>query len=632
MLADRYELHALLGAGGMAEVYEATAHGAHGFVRRVAVKRMLSESTSDPDGVRLFLDEARIASRLHHASIVAVLDCGVVDDAPFQVLEFVDGWDAAALMRRVKALGRSVPLDVALYITTEVAHALAHAHEATNERGAPLGIVHRDVKPSNVLVSRGGDVKLGDFGIALASERASRTTGFVARGTPAYMPPEQLRGVGVDHRADIFSLGCTLHALVTGASPLTEESARAALLSGARLPLASTLPPGILAIVARAVSVDPHARFPSARAMAHELGSELSRLLRTDPRSRMRQWLDELDAPPRAVKKVPPSVLVSSMQPSRTTGSRLAATLTETDRVFTSHTAPMNGPSLPAAYAATLPAAQASAPPPAWSASGVPAPPAPSGLQLPLPPHAPGGGKNGLVFVIALIVPITLALIAGAGVVAGHWLSRGAAGDAGPALAPPADGAATVGGSTGPSAGSAATSAGSAATSTAKPPPVAGKAQGETGAAELAGTGPPVSDGCICNAEHEEGISGVCHPQLARAPVCQCIVPSGPNLCWVAFSKDGSGGNSLCPERSRPMPSSAREGDPCVGFPMVVSTVKDAEGKSISRTSTEAARSGKLDVCDRCPGAGRVYPRTPGAPCVGISPNGARVRGKVDCR
>ena len=637
MLADRYELRDLLGVGGMAEVHEAMAHGAHGFVRRVAIKRLLLETSDDPTIVRMFLDEARIASKLHHASIVAVLDYAVADDVPFQVLELVDGWNTAALMRQVKARGQTMPLDIALYIATEVAHALTYAHEAKDERGVPLGIVHRDVKPSNVLVSRGGDVKLGDFGIALARERASKTTGFVARGTPGYMSPEQLLGTGVDLRTDIFALGCTLHALLTGWSPLTEESAREALMRGTKLPVAAALPPGILAIVERAVSVEAGARFATAREMALALGGELSQLLRTDPKSRMLQWLQLLAVPPRAsTTTIGTSVLTASTLTSTIGSTKLASTLAATDRIFTSRTAPMAGPSHPPpayaspAYASGRPPAYASYPPSAGS----------------YPPHgalprtvdstgasrtklsnvrAPKRDNRMLVFAIALLIPIVIAVIAVIGAVVGHQLSTAGAVDAGAATAP-LDGA--------PAARAAEASADAAATlATASP-----KAPGKTGASSpsttvtasgIAGTGPPVKDGCICIAEHEGGTTGVCHPQVVHTPACRCKLPGSTTLCWVAYDK---GGPAQCPERARAMPASVRDGEPCVGFLEVTTSTKTATG-FVEHTSTEPARSGVLDACDRCAGSGRTYPRTHGAPCVGIAPpTGTRVQGKVNCQ
>jgi len=296
VLADRYELVRVLGKGGMGVVHEAVSRGAQGFARRVVVKQLLIEADAGDllAVVQRFLDEARIASRLHHAGIVSILDCGVDEGLPFLVLELVDGPDLGAVLRLAEERRTRMPVDVALHIAADMAHALAYAHEARDERGAPLGIVHRDVKPSNVLLSRAGDVKLGDFGIAIAFERSAKTTGNITQGTPAFMAPEQWLGA-VDARADIFSLGCTLHAMLTGRSPLAGHGASAVLESG-EIVLPPGLPDDVRAIVARAIRKRADERYPTARAMAAALGEALAGRLRTDPKSALLEWLGSLEA------------------------------------------------------------------------------------------------------------------------------------------------------------------------------------------------------------------------------------------------------------------------------------------------------------------------------------------------
>ena len=161
--ADRYRIERRLARGGMAEILEATAVGAAGFERAVAIKRLLPEHGADPSFERMFIDEARIASRLHHPNIVSVLDFGVAGGAPFQVLELVEGLDAGRLRMRGDELGAPLDLDSALHIAAETARGLHHAHTASGRDGRPLGIVHRDVSPQNVLVSWTGEVKLSDL-------------------------------------------------------------------------------------------------------------------------------------------------------------------------------------------------------------------------------------------------------------------------------------------------------------------------------------------------------------------------------------------------------------------------------------------------------------------------------------
>lgn len=291
-LAGKYELVRPLGQGGMAEVFEAVLHGDAGFRRRVAVKRMAADRVGDERLQRMFVDEARLASRLHHPNLVAVIDFGISEGVAFQVLELVDGFDVARLANWGVATNQPMPDAVALGIAAHVAHALHAAHTATGDDGAPLNIVHRDVSPQNVLVSRGGDVKLADFGIALWEQRTEKTLGATARGKPTYMAPEQAMRSAIDGRADVFSLGCTLHALLTGHSPLQDENALVDLLSGVELEPASTLPPAIRELLGRAIRRDRQARFPTAEAFALECERVLKSLAPADfeLRRALREW------------------------------------------------------------------------------------------------------------------------------------------------------------------------------------------------------------------------------------------------------------------------------------------------------------------------------------------------------
>ncbi len=284
--AARYSIRKKLGEGGMAEVLEAVAQGDEGFTRRVAIKRLLPSHAADASFARMFLDEARIVSRLHHGGIVAVLDYGVVDGAPFQILEFVDGQDARTLVHRGRDRDAAMPLEVALYLVTEIARALHYAHEE--------GVVHRDVKPANILVSHAGDVKLADFGIAFASERTERTQAGVAKGTPGYMAPEQVFGGGIDARADIFALGCVLHALVTGDSPLSRAGNLEHIMQKEPIELASGLPEDIEAIIRHATFATPSQRYATARAMAEDTGAALASRLKTDAKGALLAWLERV--------------------------------------------------------------------------------------------------------------------------------------------------------------------------------------------------------------------------------------------------------------------------------------------------------------------------------------------------
>ncbi|MBP6631334.1 MAG: serine/threonine protein kinase, partial [Kofleriaceae bacterium] len=289
----RYRVVRRIGAGGMAEVFEAVALGEEGWQRRVALKRLLPDVTDD-EARRMFLDEARIAAQLHHGNIVAVLDYGLADGRPFQVLEHVDGLDARNVIDGGAA---PLPADLALYVVIMVAHALEYAHQATDPGGAPRGIVHRDVTPGNVLVAWSGDVKLTDFGIALARGRLTRTLEGTTKGTPSYMAPEQALAEPVDARSDLFALGCVLHTLLTGASPLRNEDQLPWLAGTRELVVAPELPADLRALITRAIRRDPDQRFATAGEMIGALAAALAARGVVDGRSRLRAHLEPLRTP-----------------------------------------------------------------------------------------------------------------------------------------------------------------------------------------------------------------------------------------------------------------------------------------------------------------------------------------------
>jgi serine/threonine-protein kinase len=271
----------------MAEVFEATALGERGFQRTVALKRMLPEIGRIHDD--MFLDEARIASHLHHANIVSVLDYGIADGLPFQVLELVDGLDLQTALE----LGKPLPPELTLHVCAEVAFALSHAHEARGPDGQPLGIVHRDVKPANILISYDGDVKLGDFGIAFARDRLQRTEVGIAKGTREFMSPEQWLAGEVDARSDVFSLGCVLYALHTGDSPMGRTRAQE-LLEGQELTLDKPLPEDLAPIVARATRRQKRDRYATAAELGEALGAALQKRVQQPPKVLLQKWMREL--------------------------------------------------------------------------------------------------------------------------------------------------------------------------------------------------------------------------------------------------------------------------------------------------------------------------------------------------
>jgi serine/threonine protein kinase len=289
----RYELIRRIAAGGMAEVWEGViATGS--FRRRVAIKRMFSDSAAPGSFERMFLDEARIASQLHHANIVSILDFGTEGGAPFQVLEYVEGADAERLRELGVRERGAFPLELALHICAEIGHALHYAHEARGEDGQLLGIVHRDVSPQNVLISWEGDVKLSDFGIALSRGRMEKTTTGMIKGKLAYMSPEQATGGEVDRRTDVFALGCVLHMLIAGKSPLAGENRMTDLLTGVELPIDGAVPQDVREIIAQAIRRSKHDRFETARELAMACGKALAPRIDVDARTALRSWVEGL--------------------------------------------------------------------------------------------------------------------------------------------------------------------------------------------------------------------------------------------------------------------------------------------------------------------------------------------------
>ncbi|MEZ4327251.1 MAG: protein kinase [Polyangiales bacterium] len=200
-----YIVERRLATGGMAEVFVATREGTRGFKKRVALKRILPQFASDPEFVELFVAEAQLAVRVSHPHVVQVFDFGEADGALFLAMELIEGTTVHRLLNAAAAQGR-VPLDVALHIVGQTAEALDFAHNLRNEQGESLHIVHRDVSPANILLTRTGHVKLTDFGIATAALRLPQTRSGQVRGKLGYMSPEQVVGQRVDSRSDVFTL------------------------------------------------------------------------------------------------------------------------------------------------------------------------------------------------------------------------------------------------------------------------------------------------------------------------------------------------------------------------------------------------------------------------------------------
>jgi serine/threonine-protein kinase len=214
---SRYRITERVAAGGMAEVFRGVAESLQGFRKNIAIKRILPALTKNKKFVAMFLDEARLSLLLQHANIVQVFDIGHSEDTYFIVMEYVDGVDLKALMEWRRKINRRIPVAHALYLVLEMCKGLAYAHELVNpETGKPLGIVHRDISPPNVLISKQGEIKVVDFGLAKATSQIETTDPGVVKGKMSYLSPEAARGEEVDHRADIFAVGILLHELLSG--------------------------------------------------------------------------------------------------------------------------------------------------------------------------------------------------------------------------------------------------------------------------------------------------------------------------------------------------------------------------------------------------------------------------------
>ena len=270
----RYELLYRLAMGGMAELYVARHSGIEGFERTVVLKRVLPHLTDDPEFIRMFLDEARIAASLDHPNIAQVTDIDEENGEYFFAMEYVHGQNLRQVLRKTE---QGLPLGIALLVITGVAAGLHHAHEALGADGRSLGLVHRDVSPANVMLAYNGAVKLTDFGIAKASARTSKTLAGRIKGKIGYMSPEQCRGEDVCRRSDIFSLGIVLYEATTGARAFYAPNDFAAMAKIARADyivpseLDASYPVELERIIARALAKDPDDRYATAEAMQLDL-------------------------------------------------------------------------------------------------------------------------------------------------------------------------------------------------------------------------------------------------------------------------------------------------------------------------------------------------------------------------
>jgi eukaryotic-like serine/threonine-protein kinase len=297
---DRYELLLPIASGGMAMVWAARLKGTRGFQKIVAVKTMLPKLSEDEQFEQMFLDEASLASEIHHPHVVEILDLGEQQGILFLVMEWIDGVPLNQMMKAARAVG-GVPIAVAVRIAMQACAGLHAAHELRNAEGKLVGLVHRDVSPQNILVTYDGVAKVVDFGVAKATALGGgATVAGQIKGKVAYMAPEQIKGINIDRRVDLFALGIVLYALTTGKHPFRRES-EAATMYNICAPQPAMPPCKVVAdypvdverILIKALAKDPDKRYQTANEMLRDL-DQLPSTLRASTDEEVAEFVKKL--------------------------------------------------------------------------------------------------------------------------------------------------------------------------------------------------------------------------------------------------------------------------------------------------------------------------------------------------
>ncbi len=281
---QRYQVIERIAAGGMAEVYRGESAGIEGFRKKVAIKRVLPKLSANRDFINMFLDEARLCAYLSHSKCVQVFDIGQAAGSHFIVMEFVDGADLQGVLEYLAAREQRMSVEAACLITQHVCEGLAYAHEACDHNGAPLNIVHRDISPHNVLMTRHGEVKLVDFGLAKASSHLSEDDEDIVKGKFGYLAPEVTLGKGSDKRVDIFAAGILLWEMLAGRRLFKGDTdiATFKLVQAAEVPdvreLRPDVTPELVAVLRKSLARDPRERYLSADDFARDLSAVMQGL------------------------------------------------------------------------------------------------------------------------------------------------------------------------------------------------------------------------------------------------------------------------------------------------------------------------------------------------------------------
>ena len=297
-VVGRYILFGEIAAGGMATVHFGRLNGPVGFSRTVAIKRLHPQFAKDPEFVTMFLDEARLAGRIRHPNVVPTLDVVATEGEIFLVMEYVQGESLARLTRALRARSTTVPPEVAVSILAGALHGLHAAHEAKDEHGQPLDIVHRDVSPQNILIGTDGVARVLDFGVAKAAGRLQTTREGQIKGKIAYMAPEQLHSGHVTRQTDVYAAAVVLWETLTGRRLFEGDNEAMVLMKAIQghVPPASSLvpslPPSFDAVIARGLARAPAERWPTARDMA----IALERCGRMASPSEVGEWVERVAA------------------------------------------------------------------------------------------------------------------------------------------------------------------------------------------------------------------------------------------------------------------------------------------------------------------------------------------------
>jgi eukaryotic-like serine/threonine-protein kinase len=296
----RYEVITHLATGGMAQIYLAKQTGLGSFERHVVLKTILRERAADQRFVTMFLDEAKLAATLNHQNVAQVYEVDQADGAYFMAMEYVHGENARAILETTLRRGWTIPLELSVMIISGAAAGLHHAHERKGKNGQPLNIVHRDVSPANIMVGYDGAVKVLDFGIAKAEERATKTVGGTIKGKYGYMSPEQCKGKPIDRRSDIFALGICLYELTTlrRAFKGNDDFETMKRIVAGDVVLPSVAVPGfpreLEAIILTAMANDPTARFQTAHELIEALDAFAYRAKLTGSNSAMGRFMAQV--------------------------------------------------------------------------------------------------------------------------------------------------------------------------------------------------------------------------------------------------------------------------------------------------------------------------------------------------